>query len=317
MEKRDEKKVGIKNNKRGYWKTILWTIIIVSFVFLFILPLVFSSFIDTEKGNVAIIPINGVITADGEDYLGRETATSQDIIELIEKAEKEPKIEAIVLEINSPGGSPVASDEIGSAVKKIRKAGKPVVAIIRDVGASGGYWVASATDHIIANRMSITGSIGVLSSYLEFSGLMEKYGVGYEKLVGGKYKDLGTPYRKLAPEEEKIIQGKIDKLHDIFIKEVALNRHLEESKVRTMATGEFFLGVEALDLGLVDELGNLDTAKEYLQIVQGIKKIETVRYEAESSFLKLLTKLWADFPFKIGTGIGSIVMEKESKIMLM
>ena len=107
------------------------------------------------------------------------------------------------MEINSPGGSAVASDEIATAVKNAKK---PVISLIREVGASGGYWVASASDYIIANRMSITGSIGVISSYLEFSGLMEKYGVGYERLVAGENKDLLTPYKKLEADQKALVQ---------------------------------------------------------------------------------------------------------------
>ena len=186
MKKREE--------KRSKLRSILLTICAVLFVVFFIIPIAISSFSNFDYGNVALIPIEGIITGSGGSYLGSSTISSKSIVEFIEEADKSDNIDAIVLEINSPGGSAVASDEIAEAVKNAKK---PVVSFIREVGASGGYWVASASDYIIANRMSITGSIGVISSYLEFSGLMEKYGVGYERLVAGENKDLLSPYTKL------------------------------------------------------------------------------------------------------------------------
>ncbi|MBT5924903.1 S49 family peptidase, partial [Candidatus Woesearchaeota archaeon] len=179
---------------------ILLTIAAVIFVIFVLLPVTFALFDGDKMGNVAIIPIEGIITANGASYLGGNTISSQDIVSFIEDADAKSQIKIIVLEINSPGGSPVASDEIAVAIKRTEK---PVIALIREVGASGGYWIASATDHIIANRMSITGSIGVISSYLEFSGLMEEYGVGYEQLTAGQFKDMGTPFKKLQDEERK------------------------------------------------------------------------------------------------------------------
>jgi len=188
-----------KEVKRSWWKWVLIPLSVFLFVFV-VLPLTFSLiFFDGEQltGNVALIPISGVImTEESGSYFSSEIASSSEIVKSLHEAEESSQIKAIVLEINSPGGSAVASDEIGSAVKKA-KLKKPVVAVIRDAGASGGYWVASAADYIVANRMSITGSIGVLSSYLEFSGLMEQYGVTYEKLTAGKYKDMGNPFEKL------------------------------------------------------------------------------------------------------------------------
>ena len=173
-------------------KIILFTLLGVFLFFFIILPLGFVYLIGSfspsssdvvGSGNVALIPIEGVITTDGGSYFNEQTISSKNIVEFIEDADKNSQVEAIVLEINSPGGSAVASDEISIAVKKVKK---PVVAMIREVGASGGYWVASSADYIVAHRMAITGSIGVISSYLEFSGLMENHGVGYERLVDRK-----------------------------------------------------------------------------------------------------------------------------------
>ncbi|MBI4980202.1 signal peptide peptidase SppA [Candidatus Woesearchaeota archaeon] len=288
------------------WKTVLLTIGATLFV-LMLLSLSLSLFDGSKYGNVALIKIRGVITGDGASSWGEDTISSTKIVEFIESAEESSQIEAIVLEINSPGGSPVASDEIGTAIKKAKK---PVVTVIREVGASGGYWIASASEHIIANKMSITGSIGVYSSFLEFSGLMEKYGVGYERVVGGENKDMGSPYLKLSEEKKKILQAKIDKVHTYFIQEIATNRNLSESKVREMATGEFFLGSEALELGLVDELGDKETAEKYLKDKYDIEDVDYVVYEQKKGLLEMLSGVISQGFFNVGEGIGTMFLKE-------
>ncbi len=294
-------------------RTVLITIVAIFFVIFVIIPLSLLAFDGEQVGNVAVIPIEGVITGDGESYLGQGTVSSQTITEFIAQAELDPQIKIIVLEINSPGGSAVASDEVASAVKKVEK---PVVALIREVGASGGYWIASAADHIIANRMSITGSIGVISSYLEFSGLMERYGIGYERLVAGKYKDVGTPYQKLQDAERNLLQQKMDLVHEYFIEEVAANRKLSVEAVRKFATGEFFLGVEAQKLGLVDELGNRETVETYLQEKYALESVDYVTYEQSAGLFDIFSSVISSFSFKIGQGIGSIFLQKENPLMV-
>ena len=287
------------------WKVILIVLgIIIGFFFLFV-PLLFALFGGQRiaVGNVALIPISGVITTDGSSYLGQGTVSSQDIVQYIEEANDNNQIKVILLEINSPGGSAVASDEIASAVKASQK---PVVALIREVGASGGYWVASSTKYIIANRMSITGSIGVISSYLEFSGLMEKYGVGYEQLTAGKYKDMGTPFKKMNEEERVLFQKKLNRIHEFFIEEIARNRDLSLSEARELATGEFYLGIEAQELGLVDELGDKTTAEEYMKKTYGLKEVSYVVYERQLGLFELFSGVIADQFFRMGEGIGSI-----------
>ena len=188
--------------------------------------------------------------------------TSEGVLQDIKDAGKDSTVKGIILEINSPGGAVVASQEIADAVKSLNKT---KYAVIREVGASGGYWIASATDKIIASPMSITGSIGVIGSYLEFSGLFEKYGIGYERLVSGDKKDIGTPYRDLTSEEKTLMENKLRIVHEYFIKQVAMNRHMEIEDVRKVATGEFYLGSEAKELGLIDEFGNKETAIELMK----------------------------------------------------
>jgi protease-4 len=307
----------MKNNSPNRrWPAILIIISFLALIFI-ALPLFFLVFSNDSFGNVALIPINSVITTNGGSYLGTSTVSSTDLVSFIEEADKNPSVQVIVLEISSPGGSAVASDEIALAVKK---ANKPIISQIREVGASGGYWIASASDYIIANRMSMTGSIGVTSSYLEFSGLMEKYGVGYEQIIAGEYKDMGTPFRQATPEERAKFDQLLDKIYDIFVKEVAQNRNLPESEVRRLATGEVFIGIDALELGLVDMLGNKDVLEQHLKETYSLKDITYVRYEVKPSFFDILAGVFNDFSFSIGQGLGSWFTQQavqDDEIMLL
>lgn len=302
-----------KRVDRSRLRLVLMTIGAVLFSLFIVLPLLFAIFDGSKLGNVALIPVEGAITADGSQELGMSSASSKEVVSFIEDADDNPQVKVLLLEINSPGGSAVASDEIASAVKKTKK---PVVALIREAGASGGYWVASAADYIIANRMSITGSIGVLSSYLEFSGLMEKYGVGYEQLMAGEYKDMGAPYRKLSELERTIMQSKLNRIHQYFIEEVAANRNLDVAEVEAIATGEFFLGAEALELGLVDKLGDKTTAEEFIQKTYGLEDIDYVLYQRKAGFLEMLGGVFSDFSFSIGQGMGSVLLNQHTGVWL-
>lgn len=301
-----------RGKDRTRLKKVVLTVLGGGMILFFIIPLMFSLFDGTKTGNVALISITGVITGDGGSYLGSSTISSKTIVSFLKDANKKDKIKAVLLEINSGGGGAVASDEIASQVKKMNK---PVVALIREVGASGGYWIASASDHIIANRMSITGSIGVISSYLEFSDLMEKYGVNYERLVAGKYKDLGTSLKELKDEEKKILQSKLDTIHDFFIEEISINRQLSEEKVKKLATGEIFLGVEALNYGLIDELGDKNDAENYIKKLTGLKEIDYLTYSVKKGLLESLAGVISENFFKIGEGIGSVFVKTNNKIL--
>jgi protease IV len=304
-----KKGVDIKSNK---WLAILLTILAVVFVVFILLPISLSMF-SVDSGNVALIPIEGPITGNGGSYLGDSTVSSKTIVNFIKSAEEDDSIEVIMLEINSPGGSAVASDEIATAVNKAKK---PVVSFIREVGASGGYWVASASDYVVANRMSITGSIGVISSYIEFSELMDKYGVNYQRMVAGEKKDLGTPLKKLSSEEEELLQKKLDKIHTFFIEEVAANRGLSLQETRSLATGEFYLGVEAFDLGLIDMLGDKDTLEKYIVLEYGLEEISYSVYQEEMGLFEVLSGVFEEMSFNIGEGIGSIFVKGNNLILV-
>lgn len=304
-------KIENQQQPRTPWLWIIGAILLLCimgfFVFIFVILLIADS--APMTGNVAVIPIKGVIMIDSEDSLfATGVASSSDIVELIEKAQKDPSIQAIVFDINSPGGAPVASAEISRAIKETNKT---TVAVIREVGASGAYWAASAADHIIANEVSITGSIGVLASYLEYGDLLTRYNVSYARFVSGDHKDMGTPYREMTAEEKEIYQQTLDKLHKIFMSSVAENRGLEYDYVKELATGQIYLGSEALDLGLIDQLGGKEEAYAYLGSTLGIT-VELVAFEEEKSFFEMLASALDNSAFHVGTGIGAVLVEEDS-----
>jgi len=295
---------------RKRWIAAIFVVVTVWFMSVVIAGLasVFSSTSSMETGNVAIIPIKGMITTEESDSLfGEEVATSSSVIKMIDEADSNQLIKAIILEINSPGGTPVATDEISQRIKKLQK---PNVAYIREIGTSGAYWVASSADYVIANRMSITGSIGVIGSYLEFSGLIERYNVSYERLVSGKYKDIGSPWKENSPEERMVLQTSIDLIGSYFIDEVAKNRNMTRERAATLATGQFYVGGEAIKLGLIDELGGKDEAIRYIENKTGIKA-KTVEYKKKKGLLSMLSEATSSNAYQIGRGIGSSIVNSE------
>ena len=302
------------------WLLVIVVLVILAFISMFIAGILSSVISDggvpSALGNAAIIPLKGIITVEPSILsFGEEAATSSNIIKLIDRAEKNPNVKAIVFEINSGGGSPVATEEIVNRVKKMKK---PKVAWIREIGASGAYWVASATDHIVANRMSVTGSIGVISSYLDFSGFLGDHNITYQRLVAGEFKDIGSPMKQLTPMEEKLLSERINLIHDYFIEGVAENRGLENDKVRELATGIYYMGSQARNLGLVDELGGEEEVKAYLEKTLEMP-VELNKIESRKGFFEAMSGVFSKNSFFVGRGIGyafnAYNMEKAMKIV--
>jgi protease-4 len=281
-------------------------ILIVLLIFSAIIALFFNSNADSfTRYNTAIIGIKGEITSEsGGGLFSPDTASSPDIVDTIEKVENDANTKAVIFEIDSPGGSAVATDEITQAIKSLNEKNITTVAWIRETGASGAYWIASSTNHIVANRMSIVGSIGVYGSYLEFYGLMNKYNVTYQRLVSGEYKDTGTPYRPLSSAEEAFMQEKLDKIHDYFIQAVAENRNMSIDSVKQLANGGIYLGVEGKDNGLVDELGGKQEAINYIQNKLNIT-VTTKEYSKDKTFIESITGVMSQNSYYIGQGIAS------------
>ncbi len=213
---------------------------------------------------VALVKIEGLL-------LG-----SEDVVEELRNYAEDSSIKAIVIRIDSPGGGVVPSQEIYNAVKAARREGKKVVVSMGSVAASGGYYIAAAADKIVANPGTLTGSIGVKMEFPNFEKLLEKIGVKGMVVKAGEFKDVGSPYRDMTPQEQKLLQNVIDDVHDQFIKAVAEGRGLPEADVRALADGRIFTGQQALALKLVDKLGDLEDSIQTAGSMVGIKGKPTV-----------------------------------------
>lgn len=284
----------------------LVSIIFTLFLAVFFISLFMPSDGILSSGNIAVIPITGLIAESAQGIFGAEITTPSKLIELIKKANESKNIKGIVFEINSPGGSPVASDDIASAIKEITK---PKIAVIKEAGASGAYWIATASDRIFANKMSLTGSIGVTSSRLEYAGLLNRYNVTYRRLVSGELKDAGSPYREMTEKERELFQKLLGKIHEYFIKEVAQNRKLSVEKVKELADGFVYLGEEAKELGLVDELGSRKDAVKYLEKQLNITA-EVSEFKAKKTLFDVLGAKFEALFYYAGKGFGSAIVEE-------
>lgn len=199
------------------------------------------------------------IAEDGSQ-LYDETASDY-ILAMIEEAESDEEIKAIILEIDSYGGSAVAAEEVAKALKR---SNKPTIVFVRSAATSAAYWAASGADIIFASALSDIGSIGVTMSYLDNTQKNKKDGLTYNSLSTGKFKDYGSPDKPLTEEEKKLIMRDLETTHNIFIKAVAENRNLPIEKVKLLADGSSMPGEMALENGLIDRIGDYYDAQIYL-----------------------------------------------------
>lgn len=236
---------------------------------------------------IALIRLEGVISEEGQFTLS-PAITPERVSELLERAAEDEKIKAVVLRINSPGGSAAASWEIARMIKDFQK---PIVVSMGDTATSGGLYISVYADKIIANPNTITGSIGVLSEVFIVEGLLEKLGIEAEVIKSGEHKDMIAGLRPLTPKEREILQRICDELHEEFVRAVAEGRKMEEEEVRRIATGEIFTGRRALELGLVDELGGLEEAIEAAADLAGL---EPGAYEVEELEIPWWERMFRD-----------------------
>ncbi len=241
------------------WKKILWGLFIGLGV-LFLVNLIFPDLDLSTEDRIALIRVEGVIM-DAQSTVGE-----------LKRFGENPSVKAIVLRIDSPGGGVVPSQEIHDAVQRVRQKGnKMVIASMGSVAASGGYYIAAATDRIIANPGTLTGSIGVIMETANVEGLLKKIGVEGVVVKSGKFKDVGSPLRKMSDEERALLQSVMDDVHKQFIEAVAAGRALEPTAVQALADGRIFTGRQAKDAKLVDELGDLEDAIQLAADLAGIE----------------------------------------------
>jgi protease IV len=222
--------------------------------------------------NIAVFPLEGEIMpfGHGTDYPSF-TVTPRDVRDFLKTVHDDPtgNIKGVLFEINSPGGAAVAALDIS---KQIKDLDLPNAALIGDVGASGGYMVASAADRIFASTMSDVGSIGVTMSYVENSLKNKKDGLTYVPLTTGKFKDAGSPEKPLSEDDRTYFQAQLDTVYNEFIKLVSENRGLSIEDVKAIADGSTLIGQQAVDKKLIDQIGDRDSVRDYFALTLNLSK---------------------------------------------
>lgn len=240
------------------------------------------------QGKGAIVSLSGTVqpSSSGSLLSGGGGISPGEVRDLNEKISK-GGYDAVVYEINSGGGTVVASKEV---MREIEEMEIPTVCRFRDIAASGAYLFSLGCDRIVADSSSITGSVGVKSSYLEFSEAMERYGVDYVNVSSGRYKEIGSPYQNASDEEREILRENARRIHEQFLEMVEDNRNLTEEELEEIRTGKIILGSEAKELGLVDSLGGREKAFTVAEEAAGRNMtFSNVDQTQEFSFLSMLS----------------------------
>jgi protease IV len=268
------------SHKPRHWRPlrILFWVLVGGFILMTLANIIAPDLDVSGEDRIALIRVEGVIL-DAQETVGD-----------LKKYAEAPSVKAIVLRIDSPGGGVVPSQEIYDAVKRVRsKNNKAVIASMGTVAASGGYYIAAATDRIMANPGTLTGSIGVIMELANLEGLLKKIGVESIVVKSGEHKDIGSPFRKMKDEDRRILQAVMDDVHSQFIEAVAEGRSLAVSDVRSLADGRVFTGRQAKAAKLVDELGDLDDAIKLAAEMAGIEgEPKVVEPRRRFSFRELL-----------------------------
>jgi protease-4 len=231
--------------------------------------------IEPGDGKVGVVEIQGIITE------------SKDIIRLIKRFRENDDIKSIVIRIDSPGGVIGPSQEIYREIRKTTQV-KKIIASMGSIAASGGYYIAAATNGIVANPGTITGSIGVIMAYTNFRKVLDKIGMVPVVIKSGPFKDMGSPTKDMSKQEKEVLQAFVDQAHRQFVTAIAEGRNMNIDRVKSLADGRIYTGEEAVKQGLVDRLGNFEDAIEWAGEMGGIQgSVSTVYKKKEKfSFLK-------------------------------
>ncbi len=235
---------------------------------------------------IAMIDVSGEIANSRRALLfGTGENPVSLLVEQLDKARSDRSVKAVVLRINSPGGSVVASEIMHDEIMRFRKTGRPVVAVMMDVAASGGYYIACACDEIIAHPSTVTGSIGVIMQMVDVTGTMNMIGVKTDAITSGPFKDAGSPLRAMKPNERELFQHMVDDMYDRFIEAVVAGRSsLDEAHVRKLADGRVYTARQALEAGLIDRIGSVHDAIECAKQRAGVKQVRIVTYHRPAEY---------------------------------
>ena len=251
------------------------------------------------RAKVLLIEISGVISSQEGDGFMPTPSLIASIKERLTRASQDDNVKAVVLRINTPGGTVTASDIIHHEIKTFKASRKiPVVASIMDVGASGGYYIAAAADTVMAHPSSVTGSIGVIMLTVNARGLLEKVGLEATAVTSGPRKDMGSPFRTMTMEERAIFQGLIDSFYQRFLSIVQEGRpHLQMDQIKKLADGRIYTGEQAKESGLVDEIGYLEDAVGLAKKKAGLTEARVVTYRRPGEYSNnVYSKLMAPSP---------------------
>jgi protease-4 len=238
---------------------------------------------------IAVLPIVGQIGIETSIPTGSLTATPETLRDQLHQAAEDERVRAVILEIDSPGGGVVPTDQMHKSIRDFKeKTKKPVVASMGQTAASGGYYVATAADEIVANEITLTGSLGVIFSYLNLEEAADKLGIEQEVIKSGRFKDIGSSTREPTEEELEILQAYVDEGYDKFVQVIVEGRNLSEDRVRELADGRVYSGLQAESLGLIDELGDLEKAVGSSARLAGLEEATVVRYQRTPGFIDLL-----------------------------
>jgi len=254
------------------------------------------------RDKVLLVDISGVIMETRHrSLLGLGAVTTPGYVkEVLDKAAKDKRIKALVLKINSPGGTVSAADIIHHELQNYKKeTGVPVVTCLMGLATSGGYYLAQAGDAIVAHPSGITGSIGVIAMKLNIKGLMDKVGVDSDLVKSGQWKDFWSPFRPATPEEKQMMQEVINNYYQSFVDVVAQGRKMNAREVRQVADGRIYTAIQAKDLGLVDSLGYLDDAIKIAQQRAGLEESKVVRYHRPDSYRPNIYSQIPDFSWMV------------------
>lgn len=255
--------------------------------------------------NVASVAVDGPITRDGGggSVVSPPTGTgADDIVDAIERADEDRGADALILELNTPGGQIVPSEDIRLAAEAFDG---PTIGHATDVCASGGYDIAAGCDELWAREGSLVGSIGVIGSRVNAKELADRLGLSYEQFTAGQYKDAGTPLKELTEDEREYLQGIVDDYYDQFVETVAEGRGMDESAI-TETEARIFLGTDAYDRGLVDELGTRDDVEERLESELG-EPVTVAEFTPKQGLASKLRGGAQSVAFALGAGLASAV----------
>jgi protease IV len=252
----------------------------------------------TGDQKVLLVPLRGTISASPErGLLGTRPSMVQEVVSHLQKARKDPNVKAVLLEIDSPGGSVVDSDILFHELERYKaETGAKAVTLMMSIVASGGYYAALASDRIVAHPQSITGSVGTIFIRPNVQGLMTKLGVEAEVSKSGPHKDMASPFRSPLPDEKEMIQAMIDDLNRRFLELAAAKRSLTEDQSRTIATARIFTARQAKEIGLVDSIGYLEDALHLAREIAGMPEdsrlvvYRRTKYENDNAYNPITTE---------------------------